>query len=237
MIAYHLSNFLLSNGATIEPVVTENQIGPTPNYLFNTGVTASGLEAELNCHVCDIVTMDAVAFDMTDSVKALKYLLTSVINARIQATLVLPEHVMRQVAKLDSIDQDGNSIKVRFANGVNPMNHVIKIGDEVYGVTLVKALATRHRLLLDRPLRGRFDKATPIFGCEVPERTGTDFKGVTVISNAFDDGDAEGNQHQCENGLHVRIMHRFVGTKSQYAIESICGLVVDGNIATLRGKK
>lgn len=230
-IAKPVAEFLLKNGATIECVTEARHIGESrEGYPHNTGRTASGLEVSLDCHLFSTFQGEGWIDQWSvDAPEMIQRVFAKVIRARVQATLVPAAHVTRQIAKLDSVDQDGNMVKVRLNHGVNPVNHVIRIGDEVYGVIMAKELPKRHRLHLDRPLDGDYLKGAPIYGCTVPNGLAR-FDGVTIVSEPLADIPDRNNIHEREHGLNARIS----SYSSRWDIEMICGLSVDPSKATLR---
>jgi hypothetical protein len=149
---------------------------------------------------------------------------------------VPPEHITKQVAKFHSADSDGNLIKVKMSRGMTPEGHVLKIGNDVYGIISSKALTSRHRLLLDRPISKDTRRGSPIYGCTVPQRA-TPFKGITIVSSAFDDEPGVDNNHIVADNLHVRITRKLDASIKEgvrCTVEILCGLIVDPTVATLR---
>lgn len=230
LLAEKVAAFLTSQHAKIESVVTESTV-------FNTGVTASGLEVTLDVPIQAVfegrmqdINWQAVQGTFIDAFR-------ESIRARVQAALIPPNYVERQVGKLDTVDADGNMVKIKFVRGVEPMGHVLRIGDEVYGIILSKALSTRHRVLLDRPLADRnVDRATPVYGCSLAATNLPHFKGVTIVSNPFDDIPEAFNTHEAVNNLHARISQTPVKGKDcdRFQIDMVCGLHVDPTQASMR---
>jgi len=229
LIAEQVSRFLIFQNAKIESVVTESTAG--------IGVTASGLEVTLDVPMQTVFTgrmQDVNWFAMQATVIET---FRQTIRARVQAMLIPPDYCKRQVGKLDTVDSDGNSVKIKFARGTEPAGHVLRIGDEVYGIILSKALTTRHRVILDHPLADKnLPRATPVYGCSVGATNLPSFQGVTIVSNPLGDIPEAFNQHEVVNNLHARISQTAIPDKGcdRFQIDMVCGLHVDPTQASMR---
>jgi len=228
LIAEQVSRFLIFQGAKIESVATE--------FTAGTGVTASGLEVTLDVPMQTVFTgrMQDVNWFAVQATVIETFRQT--IRARVQGTWVPPDDCKRQVGKLDAVDSDGNSVKIKFARGTEPAGHVLRIGDEVYGIILSKALTTRHRVILDRPLADRtLARATPVYGCLVGATNLPSFQGVTVVSNPLDNIPEAFNQHEAVNNLHVRVAQTVdLSGNDRFQIDMVCGLHVEPTKASMR---
>lgn len=230
-IAAPIADFLVFQGAKIESVVTESTA-------FNTGVSASGLNVTLDVPIHSELSGQRQKVNWPEVQSSIIELFRETIRARVQATLIPPDYCKRQVGKLDTVDGDGNLVKIKFPNNTNVAGHVLKIGDEVYGIIMAKALTTRHRVLLDRPLADKtLPRGTPVFVCGVGHDPLPSFNGVTVVSNPLDDDPNESiSTHESVRNLHARITQTaLVGEGcDRFHIDMVCGLYVDPNKASMR---
>jgi len=221
-IAGPVAAYLTAKGAKIEVAPTPSNFGDTVNFLDASVV--------LDCHLSYSYTGDDG--DFADAFRRMFY---ESIRARVQATLVPAGHCKDRVATVDSVEPNGNSIKVRMVKHRQPMGQVYLIGGEIYGVVGIHDLKTRTRLLLDRPLKDRPTKGTQIMGCGVATNPPfNSFKGVTVVSATRPDVPDAQLELDTYEGLHFRILRTPEGNKTRSVIETLFGLYVDSTTASLR---
>ena len=230
-IAQEVAAYLIARGAKI---MSATYTAAPP---FSLAKTFCGLEAYLtNSYHMQFIEADTGEWPAVE--RTFEHMFYESIRARVQATLVPAEHCKEKFATLDTIDGDGNMVKVRWDHKTAvPAGTVLKIGDEVYGVIQVaKPLKSRLRLILDRPVFGKFSRGTPIYGCGVATNPPfNNFKGVTVVSSPYDDEPGVENQHESSTeGLHFRVTRQSDGETTRCVVESLCGLSVDPTTASLR---
>lgn len=233
-LATIIAEYLLSRNAVIETVVEKTQTGDDEFYPFNKGKTASGLEVYLDLHYFSTFVGNT---DWDNLGRLFQRMFYETIRARVQAALTPAAHVDTKIATLDTCDGSKNMVKVRMVNkSQNPLGLVLRIGDEVYGVVQAKPLATRQRLLLDRPIEGNFPRGTPIYGCGVATNPPfNNFAGVTLVSTPLDDDPhAQTTIHEKSNGLHVRTTSTPESNGTRRNVELLCGLCVDPEKASVR---
>ncbi len=223
-IAQSVAAYMTAKGATIVAA-------PLPANFGDVASLGPDTNIQLDCHLL-YEFVGVTGFDLTETFARMFY---ESIRARVQATLVPAGHCTERVATLDSIEPNGNSIKVRMVKNRQPMGQVFNIGGEVYGVVGVHDLKTRHRLILDRPLRHRPTKGTQITGIGVATNPPfNSFKGVTVVSASRPDVPDASLELDTYEGLHFRTLRTPEGNSTRSVIETLFGLYVDSTTASLR---
>lgn len=215
--------YLKSKGASIVGETSPARFGDTINFL-NASVV-------LDCLVYYSFIGES-GFDLVETFRRMFY---ESIRARVQATLVPAGHCTERIATVDSVEANGNSIKVRMVKHRKPMGQVVLIGDEVYGIVGVHELATRQRLLLDRPAKVHPSKGTQLYGVGVATNPPfNSFKGVTIVSAPGLDAPAAKTELDTYEGMHVRTLRTPEGGQTRCVIETLFGMIVDSTTASLR---